>query len=109
MGYPKHYITLEYPIIDHNQHVYRYVDIVCFYKDDKESLHPLILIECKDTYAKKDFYQLFGYNKITQAPIICLASRNKIHAIYQKKIHNTIPTYQNAIIVMQKYLSHTIT
>ncbi|MBM3183771.1 MAG: type I restriction enzyme HsdR N-terminal domain-containing protein [Chlamydiae bacterium] len=56
----------------------RRVDILCFRKV-KETLAPLLLIECKaEALTDAAEEQLLGYNQTIGAPFIALASRNEV-------------------------------
>ena len=81
----------------------RRVDILC-YGRGKDSLYPLLLVECKqDTIDWRAEQQVVGYNAHVRACFVGLASRNEERFGYldkrQKKyiFHPGLPSFQDLI------------
>ncbi len=56
----------------------RRVDIICYAKLFQESLHPLLVIECKAVpISSKELRQIIGYNHILKVPFIGLVNQNE--------------------------------
>ena len=101
LGYPPHAIAVEkslseLPGLKGKKVPNRRIDLLCF---DSETLHPLLLIECKAVPLKeKMFAQVLGYNAFIEAPLICLANEEGFLLRWEKDLslnsRNQLPTYE---------------
>jgi hypothetical protein len=79
----------------------RRLDILCFGKDEKNTLRPLLLIECKRHKPNKaHLLQLLGYNFYIQAPYIAVVGPEDIlfrAQEKQEKDYAFIPRYDELV------------
>lgn len=80
----------------------RRVDIIAFIKH-KETLKPLVLVECKATHVDEEtFRQAVGYNATLAAPFICLAHAGGIRTFWKEgkevKSIGFLPPYQQLLL-----------
>ena len=106
LGYPKELLSVERALADLCPSIPgvppRRVDVAVFYKK-KETLLPLMLLECKEsaTLAKKALEQVKGYNHFFKAPFIAVSHPDGELFGYIGKQGLTslpyLPTYQNLV------------
>lgn len=86
LSFPASLIAVEKPIRKWagSQVPDRRIDILCFTKDQKNALCPLLLIECKQYSPNKDhLLQLLGYNFYIKAPYVAVAGPENV--LFQTK------------------------
>jgi len=103
LGFPKSLISVEkeideLPHLTVRKETMRRADIICYSKG-KESLFPLILIECKALrFDQKAIDQVLGYNELVRASFIGLADESRVHVYWQEesglKSIDFLPTFE---------------
>ncbi|MES2122629.1 MAG: type I restriction enzyme HsdR N-terminal domain-containing protein [Chlamydiota bacterium] len=111
LGFPRELIVVEKELkeLPHLQHLNppdRRLDILCYSRD----LHPLLLIECKQSGAKtcqnfldRALEQVIGYNDCVQASFIAIACDAEIRVGCRERsssryiFGNALPQYQELI------------
>ena len=99
LGYPRGLLAVEKNLFASGED--RRVDLVCF-TPSKESLKPLLLVECKAGLLTKEAEnQLFGYNTKIGAPFLCLVNSAEIKMFWQelgeRKVLGFLPSYMQLI------------
>jgi hypothetical protein len=111
LKYPKELLSVEQDLagLTHlkekkHQLPTRRADIICFAKDLKGVLYPLLMIECKaNALNQKALDQVIGYNHYVKAYFIALANKNEIKTLWYdnntKKYEsvNFLPSYDQLI------------
>lgn len=110
LGYSPHFIVVEknlsdLPLVKVGALPNRRIDILCL---EKETLSPLILIECKGVpIHEKMLPQLLGYNAYIGALLVCLASSQELILDWREGItplkKGEFPSYEE----MKTYASHS--
>ncbi|MBI3236920.1 MAG: type I restriction enzyme HsdR N-terminal domain-containing protein [Chlamydiales bacterium] len=84
LGYPKELIAVERDIRELipgecPPALHRRLDLVCFRKDPKWGLKPLLIVECKaEKLDKQAIDQLMGYHFFIKSPYLSLISRKEV-------------------------------
>ncbi|CDR32976.1 type I restriction enzyme HsdR N-terminal domain-containing protein [Criblamydia sequanensis] len=105
LGFPKNLLSVEARLknflFESKKIPKRRADIIGFFPF-KDTLKPLILIECKKGPLKEeDFYQASGYNFHLQAAFFGVASKNELMICDARKIEPAfyhIPPYQELVL-----------
>ncbi len=90
LGFPKSLISIEkeidaLPHLTVRNETMRRADIICYSKG-KESLFPLIMIECKAfRFNQKAIDQVLGYNEHVRASFIGIADEARVHVYWQEE------------------------
>jgi len=79
LGYPKGLMAVEKDLPTG-----RRFDLVCYAKA-KETLRPLLLVECKAHLLTNAAQQALGYNSSIGAPFLCLVSGDKIETLWSEQ------------------------
>lgn len=86
LNFPPSLITVEKPIqkLAGSKTPKRRLDVLCFAKDKRQLLRPLLLIECKaHALNKAHLLQVLGYNFYVEAPFVAVVGPKEI--LFQAK------------------------
>lgn len=113
LGFPKELMAIEKNLSELPYLSYqgklprRRIDVLCYAKD--LSIYPLLLIECKNSFEKKQaLYQVWGYNFYIKAPFVALVAQNKraFSSVFSAEVLNYIPCFEELCQIAKEGFSN---